>query len=161
MQAKPPHAIQEEPSKSSPDPVDVHVGARLRMRRNLVGMSQEQLGKATNLTFQQIQKYERGTNRMGASRLFQLSRILDVPVSWFFEDFVGAPSVSPRVGFGESAQTGLEGGAAPPGVVPMADSQILQRRETLELIRAYYRITDPRQRRKVYELIKSMADNEA
>ena len=69
-----------------PDPVDVHVGARLRLRRNLIGMSQEQLGKASGLTFQQIQKYERGANRMGASRLYQIAQILNVPVGWFFED---------------------------------------------------------------------------
>lgn len=131
---------------NGPDPVDVHVGARLRLRRNLVGMSQEQLGKASGLTFQQIQKYERGANRMGASRLHQLATILNVSVSYFFEELPAtrAPGVS------DHGQAPLEGG-------PMADNQVLQRRETLELIRAYYRITDPKQRRKVYDLIKSMA----
>ena len=72
--------------KSSPDPVDIHVGARVRLRRTLLGMSQEKLGKALGLTFQQVQKYERGANRIGSSRLFQLSRILDVPVSFFFDE---------------------------------------------------------------------------
>ncbi|MDP9128029.1 MAG: helix-turn-helix domain-containing protein, partial [Pseudomonadota bacterium] len=78
------HGTPARGRAEGPDPVDIHVGARLRLRRNLLGLSQEQLGKATGLTFQQIQKYERGTNRMGASRLFQLAQILDVQVSWFF-----------------------------------------------------------------------------
>lgn len=138
------------PRTDGPDPVDVHVGARLRLRRNLLGMSQEQLGKASGLTFQQIQKYERGTNRMGASRLFQLGRLLNVTVAYFFEEF-SAAAVSPAQGFRDNEQTSLEG-------VPAGDNEILQRRETLELIRAYYRITDPKQRRTVYNLIKSMAD---
>src|SRR6476620_12335762 len=77
-----------------PNPVDVHVGSRVRLRRTLLGMSQERLGEAIGLTFQQVQKYERGANRVGASRLFDLSRVLDVPVSFFFEDM--APAVQPE-----------------------------------------------------------------
>src|SRR5277367_1577262 len=69
-----------------PNPIDTHVGARVRLRRTLLGMSQEKLGEAIGLTFQQVQKYERGANRIGASRLFDLSRVLDVPVSFFFDD---------------------------------------------------------------------------
>lgn len=136
-----------------PDPVDVHVGARLRLRRNLLGMSQEQLGKSSGLTFQQIQKYERGANRMGASRLFQFAKLLDVPVSYFFDDVRGErAAIHPSVGFAEKDQAPIEG-------TPVhADNELLHRRETLELIRAYYRITDPKTRRKVYELIKSMSD---
>lgn len=135
-----------------PDPVDVHVGARLRLRRNLLGMSQEQLGKSSGLTFQQIQKYERGTNRMGASRLFQFAKLLDVPVSYFFDDVRGERmAINPSYGFAEKEQAQLEG-------VPQADNEQLHRRETLEMIRAYYKITDPKTRRKVYELIKSLAD---
>ncbi len=133
-----------------PDPVDVHVGARLRLRRNLIGMSQEQIGKASGLTFQQIQKYERGTNRMGASRLYQLGRLLNVPVSWFFEEMPAAVGGKSQQGLSDNEQAALED-------APQNDSQILQRRETLELIRAYYRISDPKQRRKVYDLVKSMA----
>ncbi len=137
---------------SHPDPIDVHVGARLRLRRNLLGMSQEQLGKAGGLTFQQIQKYERGTNRMGASRLFQFAKLLDVPVSYFFDDVRGErAAIHPSVGFAEKDQAQIEGSPQP------ADQEMLHRRETLELIRAYYRITDPKTRRKVYELVKSMA----
>jgi len=134
-----------------PDPVDVHVGTRLRLRRNLIGMSQEQLGNASGLAFQQIQKYERGVNRMGASRLYQIAQILNISVTWFFEDMPAQTSSGKSAqGLSDSEQTSLED--APPN-----DNQILQRRETLELIRAYYRINDPKQRRKVYDLVKSMA----
>src|ERR1700759_1086976 len=75
-----------------PNPVDVHVGSRVRLRRTLLGMSQEKLGEAIGLTFQQVQKYERGANRIGASRLFDLSRVLDVPVSFFFDDMTNDPA---------------------------------------------------------------------
>ncbi len=137
-----------------PDPIDIHVGSRLRLRRNLVGMSQEQLGKVCGLTFQQIQKYERGTNRMGASRLFQFAKLLDVPISYFFDDVRGERvALHPSSGFGEREQAPLDG-------VQHLGQELLHRRETLELIRAYYKITDPKMRRKVYELVKSMAEAE-
>ncbi len=168
-------AVRKPDKDDGPNPVDIHVGARLRFRRNLVGMSQEQLGRATGLTFQQIQKYERGANRMGASRLFQIARILDVPVSWFFDEMSQGVVESPRLrGFGESGQKNLPGAPARPGPEAelsqiqaqtassttrgSADADLLQRRETLELIRAYYRITDANQRRKVFDLIKSMSE---
>src|SRR5262245_39091705 len=77
-----------------PNPVDVHVGSRVRLRRTLLGMSQEKLGEAIGLTFQQVQKYERGANRIGASRLWDLSRVLDVPVAYFFDEM--SPSTSAR-----------------------------------------------------------------
>ena len=141
----------EAKGNEGPDPVDVHVGSRLRLRRNLVGMSQEQLGKSLGLTFQQIQKYERGANRMGASRLHQISRLLGVPVAWFFEEIVEGGEA--RFGFAENKQAALEGA---PSALP--DTEILQRRETLDLIRAYYSIHDPKQRRKVFELVRSMAE---
>src|ERR1700728_3825063 len=92
-----------------PSPIDVHVGARIRLRRTLLGMSQERLGEALGLTFQQVQKYERGVNRVGASRLFDLSRVLDVPISFFFDDMpdslsssFGAQSSRRAAGFTES-----------------------------------------------------------
>ena len=81
-----------------PNPIDVHVGARLRLRRTLLGMSQEKLGQAIGLTFQQVQKYERGANRIGASRLYDLSRVLDVPVSFFFEEMAPGLAGSPAKG---------------------------------------------------------------
>lgn len=136
--------------RQGPDPVDVYVGARLRLRRNLLGLSQEQLGTASSLTFQQIQKYERGANRMGASRLHQLAKILNISVAWFFEEMPASVGAKNPQELSDSDQATLDG-------APAADQQVLQRRETLELIRAYYRITDPKQRRKVYDLVKSMA----
>ena len=129
---------------SVPNPIDVHVGRRLRLRRTLLGMSQEKLGEAVKLTFQQIQKYERGANRIGSSRLYQLSQILDVPVSFFFDDM---PPLE------EGAVPGLrEGSPAPYEPDPMA------KRETLELVRAYYRISDPAARKRLFELTKAIAN---
>jgi transcriptional regulator with XRE-family HTH domain len=130
-----------------PNPVDIHVGGRVRLRRTLLGLSQEKLAGAIGLTFQQVQKYERGANRIGASRLFELSRVLDVPVSFFFDDM--APDLASRhaihaAGMSESPQASFEPDA-------------LARRETLELVRAYYRIGDPHVRKKVAELVKTMA----
>ncbi len=139
-----------EPQESRPSPVDIHVGARIRLRRTLLGMSQERLGDALGLTFQQVQKYERGVNRVGASRLFDLSRILDVPINFFYENMTdataagGAPARHAATGFAEPQ----EGFAA---------DDALSKRETLELVRAYYRITDPNIRKKMFDLMKSMA----
>jgi transcriptional regulator with XRE-family HTH domain len=139
--------------ESRPSPIDVHVGSRIRLRRTLLGMSQERLGESLGLTFQQVQKYERGVNRVGASRLFDLSRVLDVPISFFFDDmpdslaanFGGVPS---RRAGGVETQD------------PFGDDT-LSRRETLELVRAYYRITDPSVRKRVFDLIKSMGPADA
>ena len=114
-----------------------------------MGMSQERLGEALGLTFQQVQKYERGVNRVGASRLFDLSRVLDVPISFFFDDMPDtlAPAAGSHgtSGFSER-QDGFGGHPDDP----------LAKRETLELVRAYYRITDPSVRKRVFDLIKSM-----
>ncbi|MCF8467653.1 MAG: helix-turn-helix transcriptional regulator [Sneathiella sp.] len=126
-------------------PVDVHVGSRLRMRRTLLGLSQQKLGGKLGLTFQQVQKYERGANRIGASRLFELSKILDVPPSFFFEDM--------PVG-GASAQAGL---AEPEDSF---EHQFLGKRETLELVRAYYKITSLEVRKRVFDVIKAVAAEE-
>lgn len=124
-----------------PNPIDVHVGARVRLRRTLLGMSQEKLGEALGLTFQQVQKYERGANRIGASRLYDLSRVLDVPVSYFFEDMgEDTMAASPRYMVRATED--------PPEV---EDGRMVQR-ETLELVRAYYRIRDPEVRKQVQEL---------
>ncbi len=139
--------------ESRPSPIDVHVGSRIRLRRTLTGMSQERLGEALGLTFQQVQKYERGVNRVGASRLYDLSRVLDVPISFFFDDMPdtsgngnGAVHVA---GFAERSDFGGHG------------DDPLSKRETLELVRAYYRITDPSVRKRVFDLIKSMGPTEA
>jgi transcriptional regulator with XRE-family HTH domain len=138
-------------NEDGPDPVDIHVGGRLRLRRNMLGMSQEQLGKASDLTFQQIQKYERGTNRISASRLFQLGKILDVPVAWFFDAFQDTAAAR-RAGFSEGKQAALEG-------APGAPDEILSSRETAELLRAFSRISDPKQRRMALDVIKRMSKN--
>lgn len=125
----------------APNPTDIHVGSRLRMRRMLLGMSQEKLGLAVGLTFQQVQKYERGTNRIGASRLFDLGKALNVPVGYFFEEMVP----SGGAGFSGLAedQAGFEGSS-------------MVKREGLELLRAYNSIRDPEVRRQVLHLVKSI-----
>ena len=129
---------------ANPNPVDIHVGSHVRLRRTLLGMSQKKLGNALGLTFQQIQKYERGANRIGSSRLFLLSRILDVPVSFFFDDM--APEVaSGQPDFAEAAQANF-------------DQDDLAKRETLELVRAYYKITDADVRKRLFDLVKAVGD---
>ena len=128
-----------------PNPIDVHVGARVRLRRTLLGMSQEKLGEALGLTFQQVQKYERGANRVGASRLFDLARILDVPVGFFFDD------MNDQVAAASPAR--IAGIAAEPEA---AGLDVMAKRETLELTRAYYRIADPQVRRRVYDLAQAL-----
>ena len=119
-------------AKDGPHPIDVQVGSRVRLRRTLLGLNQTQLGERLGLTFQQIQKYERGVNRISASRLYQMSHILDVPVSTFFDDLdEGASAWSP--------------------------DDILLKRETLEFVRAYYRIGNPAVRRRMFEMTAAMA----
>ena len=129
--------------------IDLHVGKRLRLRRTLLGMSQEQLGAELNITFQQVQKYERGANRISASRLWDMSQILDVPISYFFDDMSETTmQSSPRrvargLDHGDDAVDGVKD--------PMA------RRETLELVRTYYTIGDASLRKRVAEMVKAVA----
>lgn len=123
-------------------PVDVHIGGRLRLRRTLMGMSQEKLAEAVGLTFQQIQKYEKGANRIGASRLYQFSKILDVPPSYFFD------SIPSDIEENRTSRSGDAGTLRDP----------LTKRETLELVRAYYRITDNGVRKRLFDLVKSLAE---
>ena len=128
-----------------PSPVDVHVGARLRVRRTLLGMSQTTLGDAIGLSFQQMQKYENGANRISASRLFDLSRLLDVPIQHFFDDMPTAVAASsPTLGGGRAKK--------PPSYEP----DPMAKRETLELVRAYYKISDPRVRNRLCEMVKAL-----
>jgi transcriptional regulator with XRE-family HTH domain len=128
-----------------PHPVDIHVGKRLRLRRTILGLSQEAIGNAIGVTFQQVQKYERGVNRMGSSRLFEFSKILSVPVSYFFEDMEKPVNSHTPAGVAEEA--------AP------YEHERMASRETLEMMRAYYRIPDPRARKRIFELIKALADD--
>ena len=124
-----------------PHPVDMHVGWRVRLRRTSLGMSQEKLGEAIGLTFQQVQKYERGTNRIGSSRLYELSRVLDVPVGFFFEDF--ADSRDPA-GLSEAPAARYDAAAIG--------------RDLMELLALYQRILDPAMRQRLLELARAVAN---
>jgi transcriptional regulator with XRE-family HTH domain len=127
-----------------PNPIDVHVGARLRLRRTLLGFSQEKLGESVGITFQQLQKYERGANRISASRLFNLAQVLGVSVGFFFDD----------MSFGDAVHQDDASSELEPGQTEEFVS--MARRETLELVRAYYRIGHPAVRRRAFELIKAL-----
>jgi len=128
--------------KKAPNPIDRHVGSRVRMRRMMLGMSQEKLGDALDLTFQQVQKYEKGTNRIGASRLQSIAHILQVPVAFFFE---GAPS-------GTGHADGLTEAPSPAYI-----SDFLASSEGLALTKAFMRIKDPKVRRRVVDLVEAIA----
>jgi len=126
----------------TPNPIDRHVGSRVRMRRMLVGLSQEKLGESLGVTFQQVQKYEKGTNRIGASRLQQISKVLGVPVEFFFE---GAPQVETLgAGFSETASDGY-----------VAD--FLSTSEGVQLMRSFVRIKDVKVRRRILSLVEAIA----
>lgn len=137
--------------KKVPNPIDRHVGSRVRMRRILLGMSQEKLGEALGLTFQQIQKYEKGTNRIGASRLQQISTTLNVPPSFFFE---GAPVNGDAIGSGRSELA----------VAEEANSSFvldfIATTEGLNLNKAFARIQDPKVRKRIIDLVASLAGDE-
>src|SRR5437764_9818936 len=132
------------PKSEKPHPIDVQVGSSVGLRRKMLGLSQDKLGAAIGLTFQQVQKYERGANRIGASRLHELSRALDVPVSFFFDDVdpVRAPAIPG--GFSEPPAEAFE-------------SDPLRKRETIELVEAYYAIDDAAVRRRLFELARALA----
>ena len=134
-------------AKKAPNPVDRHVGSRVRMRRMMLGMSQEKLGNSLGLTFQQVQKYEKGTNRIGASRLQQISHILQVPVSFFFE---GAPSVG-----GASGRSEGMGEAPSPAYI----SDFLATSDGLALTKAFMRISDSKLRRRIVDLVEQIASD--
>lgn len=136
--------------ESASHPVDVHVGKRLRQKRTIMGMSQEALGKAIGVTFQQIQKYERGINRMGASRLYHFAKLLSVPVSYFFE------------GYGDSDfsdETHVYG-VAEAEMLPFEHDNVSSR-ETMDIMRAYYKIKNPAVRKRIADLVKAVAEENA
>jgi len=132
--------------KKQASPIDVQVGTRVRLRRMLIGMSQEKLGELLGLTFQQVQKYEKGVNRIGAGRLFQVAHILGVPIDYFYEGVNGANEGTP--GFADS------GGASPPVM------EFLSSGEGLQLSLAFMKIKDPKVRKRVLDLVKSLSDGE-
>lgn len=137
--------------KKVPNPIDKHVGSRVRMRRVLLGMSQEKLGEALSLTFQQVQKYEKGTNRIGASRLQQISKTLNVPPAYFFD---GAPSFDESGGPASTHSAAAEAGSA--YVV-----DFLSTTEGLQLNRAFARIQDPKVRKRIVDLVAALAGDDA
>jgi transcriptional regulator with XRE-family HTH domain len=139
----------DEKGSRRPNPIDVHVGSRVRFRRMLLGMSQEKLGEKLGLTFQQIQKYEKGINRIGASRLFDLAQVLGVPVQFFYEEApAGEPNPLVPQGFAER---------------PPAENSIvefLRSRDGLELNKAFVRISDAKARRAIVDLVRSLANDD-
>ena len=138
-------APAEERNARQANLIDEHVGARVRLRRMLLGMSQEKLGESLGLTFQQVQKYEKGVNRIGASRLFDLAQVLGVPVQFFYDELTAASAAS-----GHS--TGFADRQTESYVVDFLGS-----RDGLELNKAFVRITDPKVRRSVIDLVRSLA----
>lgn len=127
-------------------PVDVHVGKRVQQRRALLGMTQTALGRALGITFQQVQKYERGANRLSASKLFEIARVLDVPVSYFFDEISAADARSPTRKKGHEIHHDA----------PARDRDPWTKRETLELVRTYFKIRNETVRRQIALLIKSV-----
>jgi transcriptional regulator with XRE-family HTH domain len=130
-------------AKKAPNPIDKHVGSRVRMRRMMLAMSQEKLGDALGLTFQQVQKYEKGTNRIGASRLQQISQILQVPVEFFFE---GSPDLL-------ASSDGMKDA---PSAAYISD--FLASSEGLSLTKAFTRIKEPKLRRRIVDLVEEIAE---
>jgi len=136
---------EEARATRRPNPIDAHVGSRVRMRRMLLGMSQEKLGEHLGLTFQQVQKYEKGVNRIGASRLYDMAKVLGVAVQFFYEDAPGKdPTGTTATGFAET-----------PGESYVVE--FLSSRDGLELNKAFVKITDPRLRRTIIDLVRSLA----
>lgn len=133
-------------TKGTPDSVDIHVGKQIRTQRSLLGMSQQKLAESIGLTFQQVQKYERGTNRVSAGRLYQFSKLLNVPISYFFDQYGEAKS---SYGFSDNEQAAF------------GEEDLMQKKETLELVRVYYSVQDEQKRKSILKFIKSMAEDES
>ena len=130
---------------SKPDPIDVHVGSRVKLRRTLLGLSQDRLAESLGITFQQVQKYENGANRVGASRLFQIGRVMGVPVSFFFDGYQQDDKPSQK----QVAESKKQ-----------LDDTVLAKKETLDLVRSYYGIEDPTVRKKIFDMIKSLGETD-
>ncbi|WP_455475974.1 helix-turn-helix domain-containing protein [Bartonella sp. B17] len=129
-------------TKKRPDPIDIYVGTRIRLRRNILGLTQEKLGEKLGITFQQIQKYEKGTNRIGASRLQAIAEIMDVPVSYFFDKGIATQHVE---GFAESDNNFMD---------------FCSSNEGIQLMRAFTNISDAKVRRKIIDLAKALSEEE-
>lgn len=139
-------------SDNSPDPVDIHVGRRLRLRREILRLSQEQVANAIGVTFQQIQKYEQGRNRVSASRLFDISQVLGVPITYLFQGMEATPTTSRERRSGTTGPVAVNGMGEDPQ--PGFDGESLERTETLELVRSFWRIPNAKARHELLDLIK-------
>ena len=137
-------------SGDEPNPVDVFVGQKLKNRRNLIGITQESLAEAAGITFQQVQKYEKVRNRLSASRLFQFARVLDIPVSYFFEGFFAPDSKIGLTGMADNDQEEF-------GVEDDGEEDLMDRKETIDLVRTYYTIPDEKVRKDFLKILKQMA----
>lgn len=135
---------QVRKKKGGPDPIDVHVGSRLRLRRMILGVSQDALGRSLDLTFQQIQKYEKGANRIGAGRLMQLAEILEVPIQFFYDDYDG------MIGSSGLAETDGKD----------AFMELLNSPEGIQLCRYFSLIEDPKVKKRVIDLVRSISETE-
>ncbi|UNE54573.1 helix-turn-helix domain-containing protein [Bartonella machadoae] len=129
-------------TRKKPDPIDVYVGTRIRLRRNILGLTQEKLGEKLGITFQQIQKYEKGINRIGASRLQAIAEIMDVPVSYFFDKGIHTQQVE---GFAESDSDFMD---------------FCSSNEGIQLMRAFTNISDAKVRRKIIDLAKALSEED-
>lgn len=134
-------------TKGTPDSVDIHVGQRLKVRRSLLGLSQEKLAEAIGVTFQQIQKYEQGMNRISAGRLYQIAKVLQVPIVYFFENISTSADTIKALGLSDNKQESF------------LSEDLMQNKETIELVSIYYSIKDPKMRKDIIKFIKSMAQH--
>jgi transcriptional regulator with XRE-family HTH domain len=138
--------VEATKKKGRANSIDEHVGLQLRQRRALLGLSQEKLAEQVGITFQQIQKYENGANRVSASRLYEFSKVLEIPVNFFFDSY--GSNENRILGFADNDQASFEG-----------PDDVLKRKETIELIRVYYSIENPKLRKDLFKLVRSMAEN--
>ncbi len=155
---------EKRKTKGTADIVDKHVGKQLRNRRSLLGLSQEKLADAIGVTFQQVQKYERGTNRVSASRLFSFSKILDVSIDYFYDGLDGANILAStnkqanRLGMSDNEQESFEGSTSSKSGNKLPED-LMSQKETIDLVRTYYSVKDPKTRKDILKFVKSMAKN--
>ena len=140
-----------------PHPVDTHVGARVKARRLLLGMSQEELAKAVGLTFQQIQKYERGANRISASRLTEIAKAMKTPLDYFFS---GTGSLASEIGTSTRSKANMRG-VSDVKQASFDDTEMMTRKDVIELVRAYQRISSAALKKQLLEMAKTMASTSA
>ena len=145
-------SIRGRTEDNEPNPIDIHVGKRIRLRRTILHITQQQLAEMLGLTFQQVQKYEKGMNRVGASRLWDISRVLNVPMGFFFDD-IDETSIahSPMMLNKDVAELALS------DIQPAVDDDPMKRAETLELVRAYYKITNRAVAKDIFNLLVSLS----